>query len=423
MRICDYGAGNTLLGRGRASRGSAPTSPSRATRRRSRRPTSPCCPGVGSAASAMAGLRARGLDEALRERVAAGEPTLGICLGLQLALEETEEDGGVAGLGLLPGRAVRLREGRVPRIGWASSSRAARPTTSRTPTPPRPPPRPRSRRASSPRRGSGASSASSSTPRRRRRRRPLPRSDASPAADPVPRRRGRPRRQGRQVRGAARRRRPGRARRRLLGRGRRRARLPRRQGDARGAARRSSSSCGRVAERLAIPFTVGGGVRAVDDAAALLDAGADKVSVNSAALARPGADRRAGGAPRLAGGRRRDRRRRAARSTRTPARARPAGDAVEWAREAEERGAGEILLTSIDADGTREGYDLGLTGAVADAVSVPVIASGGAGNAAPRRRGARGRPGGAARLDPPREPGAARPRSARSSPSDGGAAP
>ena len=76
-------------------------------------------PGVGSAASAMAGLRERGLDEALRERFAAGRPILGICLGLQLALEETEEDGGVGGLGLLPGRAVRLREGRVPRIGWA----------------------------------------------------------------------------------------------------------------------------------------------------------------------------------------------------------------------------------------------------------------------------------------------------------------
>jgi imidazole glycerol-phosphate synthase subunit HisH len=67
----------------------------------------------------MAGLRERGLDEALRARVAGGGPTLGICLGLQLALEESEEDGGVPGLGLLPGRAVRLREGRVPRIGWA----------------------------------------------------------------------------------------------------------------------------------------------------------------------------------------------------------------------------------------------------------------------------------------------------------------
>lgn len=76
-------------------------------------------PGVGSAASAMAGLRRRGLDEALRERAAAGAPILGICLGLQLALDETEEDGGVAGLGLVPGRAVRLQTTRVPRIGWA----------------------------------------------------------------------------------------------------------------------------------------------------------------------------------------------------------------------------------------------------------------------------------------------------------------
>jgi glutamine amidotransferase len=76
-------------------------------------------PGVGSAASAMHGLRARGLDVALRERVQAGKPTLGICLGLQLALEESEEDGGTPCLGLVPGRAVRLREGRVPRIGWA----------------------------------------------------------------------------------------------------------------------------------------------------------------------------------------------------------------------------------------------------------------------------------------------------------------
>jgi glutamine amidotransferase len=76
-------------------------------------------PGVGSAGSAMTGLRERGLDEALRERVVAGRSTLGICLGLQLALEHSGEDGGTECLGLLPGRAVRLREGRVPRIGWA----------------------------------------------------------------------------------------------------------------------------------------------------------------------------------------------------------------------------------------------------------------------------------------------------------------
>jgi imidazole glycerol phosphate synthase glutamine amidotransferase subunit len=76
-------------------------------------------PGVGAARAAMTGLRERGHDEALRARVAAGRPVLGICLGLQLALEWTDEDGGVEGLGLVPGRAQRLEQGRVPRMGWA----------------------------------------------------------------------------------------------------------------------------------------------------------------------------------------------------------------------------------------------------------------------------------------------------------------
>jgi imidazole glycerol phosphate synthase glutamine amidotransferase subunit len=76
-------------------------------------------PGVGSARSAMDELRGQGLDEALRARVADGRAVLGICLGLQLALEHSEEDGGVEGLGILPGRSVRLTEGRVPRMGWA----------------------------------------------------------------------------------------------------------------------------------------------------------------------------------------------------------------------------------------------------------------------------------------------------------------
>ena len=135
-----------------------------------------------------------------------------------------------------------------------------------------------------------------------------------------------------------------------------------------------------VSEGLAIPFTVGGGVRSVADARALLEAGADKVAVNSAALARPEliaelaaevgsqatvvAIDAEGGAVRSRAG--------------TAATGR---SAVGWAREAEERGAGEILLTSIDADGTRDGYDLELTAALADAVDVPVIASGGAGDA------------------------------------------
>ena len=76
-------------------------------------------PGVGSARSAMGELRRTGLDVALRERARDGRPVLGICLGLQLALEHSEEDGGVDGLGILPGRSLRLTEGRVPRMGWA----------------------------------------------------------------------------------------------------------------------------------------------------------------------------------------------------------------------------------------------------------------------------------------------------------------
>jgi cyclase len=140
----------------------------------------------------------------------------------------------------------------------------------------------------------------------------------------------------------------------------------------------------RTADDVFIPFTIGGGIRSVADAQAVLDAGADKISVNSAALARPelidelaatfGAqcvvlaiDAKAGPAggsweAYVAGGR-------------TPT----GRDAVAWAREGVERGAGEILLTSMDRDGTNAGYDLPLTAAVADAVSVPVIASGGAG--------------------------------------------
>jgi len=135
-----------------------------------------------------------------------------------------------------------------------------------------------------------------------------------------------------------------------------------------------------IAERIAIPFTVGGGVRSVDDAQALLAAGDDKVTVNSAALARPElvtelSERLGSQAVVVAidaeGGVVRSR----AGTTETGL------DAVAWAREAEQRGVGEILLTSIDADGTRDGYDLELTAAVADAVDVPVIASGGAGTA------------------------------------------
>jgi cyclase len=138
----------------------------------------------------------------------------------------------------------------------------------------------------------------------------------------------------------------------------------------------------RTADNVFVPFTIGGGIRSVADAQAVLDAGADKISVNSAAVARPelideladrfGAqcvvlaiDAKASGDSWevfVAGGR-----------TAT------GRDAVAWAREGTERGAGEILLTSMDRDGTNDGYDLALTSAVAAAVPVPVIASGGAG--------------------------------------------
>ncbi len=117
--IVDYGAGNTrsvrasLARLGRASEVSA--SPDAITEARH-----VILPGVGSAASAMEHLRATGAAEALRERVSAGRPVLGICLGLQLALEDSEEDGGVEGLALVPGHVERLREGRVPRLGWAT---------------------------------------------------------------------------------------------------------------------------------------------------------------------------------------------------------------------------------------------------------------------------------------------------------------
>jgi cyclase len=138
-----------------------------------------------------------------------------------------------------------------------------------------------------------------------------------------------------------------------------------------------------VAEQVFIPFTVGGGIREVGDIRRMISTGADKVSLNTAAVKDPGiitegarafgsqcivvaidARSKAGGGWEVYvnGGR-------------TPT----GKDALQWAREAEKRGAGEILLTSMDRDGTKDGYDIELTGAVCDAVRIPVIASGGAG--------------------------------------------
>jgi imidazole glycerol-phosphate synthase subunit HisF len=153
----------------------------------------------------------------------------------------------------------------------------------------------------------------------------------------------------------------------------------------------------RTARELFVPFTVGGGIRSLEDAAAIFDAGADKITINSAAVADPEvitsiANRFGSQAVVLA-----------IDAKRTPSCARPdrsgapgpteiaevyvsggrkptGRDAVEWAKEVESRGAGEIMLTSMDRDGTRSGFDLGLTATIANAVSIPVIASGGAGS-------------------------------------------
>ena len=144
----------------------------------------------------------------------------------------------------------------------------------------------------------------------------------------------------------------------------------------------------RTAKELFVPFCVGGGIRTADDAAQVFEAGADKVSVNSAALKDPtliDAIGRSFGAQAVVV---------AIDARRDPKAADPVRDAevfvqggrkptgrrvVEWAREAEQRGAGEILLTSMDSDGTRAGFDCELTAAVSEAVGIPVIASGGAG--------------------------------------------
>ncbi len=139
-----------------------------------------------------------------------------------------------------------------------------------------------------------------------------------------------------------------------------------------------------VASRLFIPFTVGGGIRTVEDFRAILREGADKISVNSAAIMNPrlisdAADKFGSQCVVVAI----DAKRREDGSGwniyKNGGRVDMGMDAVEWAMEAERRGAGEILLTSMDCDGTKSGYDLELTKAVADAVGIPVIASGGAG--------------------------------------------
>ena len=266
VAICDYGAGNVRSVEIAFARLGA-----RFTDDVERTPTSPCSRASARRARAMEGLRRRGLDEALRERVADGRRVLGICLGLQLALDESEEDGGVEGLGLVPGRAVRLREGRIPRIGWAEVDAwgetfyFAHSYAAETPC------------ATARSEGvvavaergafvgvqfhpekSGAAGAR------------FLESRASPSPDPVPRRRGRPRRQGRALRRAC-------ATSATRSSSAARTRTPAPTSSSSSTSPRRSRTArtlvdlvGRVAERLAIPFTVGGGIRTVADAEALL---------------------------------------------------------------------------------------------------------------------------------------------------------
>lgn len=336
-------------------------------------------PGVGSARTAMDHLESTGAALALRDRFAAGSPILGICLGMQLALEHSDEDGGVDGIGLLPGSVHLMTEGRVPRLGWANVEPWGEASTLPTRSPRRAPTAWRRPRASRSRSSVDPSWASSSIPKKVGPPVGLPR--AMPLARLIP---CLDVAHGRVVKGVN-----------FVG--------LRDVGDPVELARFYSdggadelvflditatpedsatmtSVVADVADVLEIPFTVGGGVRSVEDAIRIIESGADRVSLNSAALADPGLisaiARRYGsqavvvaidagdGVVHTHGGR-------VATSTET----------IPWAVEAASRGAGEILLTSIAHDGRREGFDLALTGAVRDAVTIPVIASGGAGSA------------------------------------------
>lgn len=374
-------------------------------------------PGVGAFGVAADSLRARGLDAALRDVVRAGTPLLAICLGLQLLAEESEEAPGARGLGLLKGRVTRLPNGvRVPHLGW---NRVAATDTSRLLT-------------------SGEAAFANSFALRDcpegwmpawfthgerfvaalERGRTLacqfhPELSGPWGLDLL----GRWLRDETVASRCAERSRPAGLARRIIpcldvkdgrvvkgvkfqglrdaGDPAERAALYEEQGadeivildvgaspEGRGT---QVETVKRVRAALSIPLTVGGGVRAAVDARALLSAGADKVSVNTAAVQRPeliaematdlgtqcvvlaiDARRLEGSWEVLVSG----------------GRERAGLDALEWAREGVARGAGEILMTSWDQDGTRAGCDLALLSAVSGAVSVPTIASGGVGTRA-----------------------------------------
>ena len=361
-------------------------------------------PGVGSFGDAMEQLRARGLEGPIREFVASGKPFLGICLGLQILFEESEESPGAKGLGLLKGRIVRLPKEsglKIPHIGWNSlrlprqeglfagleeepyvyfvhsyylqaevwshhSRRGAKGQLDGLPIPP------------GKKRESGLADSEKLCCHRGKGGVTMYAKRIIPCLDL---------KNGRVVKGTN-----------FVG--------LRDAGDPVEAAieydrqgadelvlldiTASSDDRGimteivtRVAESIFIPFTVGGGIRTVVDFTGILRAGADKVSVNSAALKNPSIIQEAAykfGSQCVV--------------VAMDAKRRPAGgwtlylnggrvdtgkDAVEWAKEVERLGAGEILLTSMDCDGTKAGYDLELTRAISEAVSIPVIASGGAG--------------------------------------------
>lgn len=373
-------------------------------------------PGVGAFGTAAAELRARGLDGALRERAAGDAPLLAVCLGLQLLCDGSDEAPGVPGLGIVRGTCRRLPAGvRVPHLGW--NRVVADPGTRFVRTADAAFANSFALRESPPgwqaawtthgapfvaaiERGStlacqfhpelsGAYGGEVLTrwlgQGGKRHTEPPPRAGGVlrrivPCLDV---------RDGRVVKG-------------VKFQGLRDAGDPAEQAaryEAQGAdeivvldvaaapegRETQVDTVRRVREAIRIPLTVGGGVRSVADAQRLLGAGADKVSVNTAAVRRPdllseladafgrqcivlAIDARRSGADweaLVVGGR-------------SPGR----GDAVAWAAEGEGRGAGEILLTSWDADGTRQGHDLALLRAVVDAVHVPVIASGGIGTRA-----------------------------------------
>lgn len=385
-------------------------------------------PGVGSFGAAMGTLRAGGLVEPLRRRIAAERPTLAICLGLQLLAEGSEESPGVGGLSVIRGCATRLPASvRVPQLGWnrveaepgcgtLSTGHAYYANSYRLTEPPE------GWRVATTEYGGrfvgamerGAVVACQFHPElsgawgRGLIERWLGEAHRSygshrtygtyglcpriiPCLDV---------RDGRIVKGVRF------ANLRDAGDPPERAAMYEAQGadelvildvSATTEGRRTAlETVARVREVLSIPITVGGGVRSVDDAAALLDAGADKVSVNTAAVREPMlltrlAERFGAQCTVLAI----DAARRSAEGPETRSERgeapwevvvrsgteRTGIDAVEWTSRACALGAGEILLTSFDRDGTRSGYDLELLGEVSRAVSVPVIASGGAATA------------------------------------------